>query len=579
MHIGNIYAMLGAWLSARSRGDDMLLRIEDIDEPRVVPGAAELMMDDLHWLGLDWDGDPVFQSARHDLYREALHCLENLTIDDAYDSPFDARNDHTPAVGSAPNGAIAGTTPLIYPCFCSRADIRAASAPQEGDRFMVYPGTCRRLIASDPDTVRRRLANGDRHSLRIAMPADTNPRATVQFDDAVFGHQEFNLARDVGDTIVRRADGLFSYQLVVVVDDLDMGVDDIVRGRDLLRSNALQIAIRRALIKAGFRKAKTQASAPSQHAPQSQYTPYNPENPRYAHLPLIDNAAGRRLAKRERSLDMGVLRAHGVTAEQVVGYCAWLLGLQGDSAHTSPQPMSAVEALQEFYEGVRLACEELNIDLAGGDTTASVTGLTVNVTAIGRARRSDIVYRNGAKPNDLICITGNLGAAYMGFQLLEREKRVLRGVKDPEPEFKGNEYLLQRYLKPVARKDIVELLAEEKIVPTSMIDLSDGLASDLLQICKASKCGARIYLDRIPIARQTTAFAEEIHTDPVVAALNGGEDYELLFTVPLALQERVMRMGGVDVIGHITAENTGAYLVTPDGGEIRLKAQGFRDKE
>lgn len=187
MHIGNIYAMLGAWLSARSRGDGMLLRIEDIDEPRVVPGAAELMMDDLHWLGLDWDGDPVFQSARHDLYREALHCLENLTIDDAYDSPFDERNDHTPAVGSAANNAIAGTTPLIYPCFCSRADIRAASAPQEGDRFMVYPGTCRRLIASNPDTVRRRLANGDRHSLRIAMPADTNPHATVQFDDAVFG--------------------------------------------------------------------------------------------------------------------------------------------------------------------------------------------------------------------------------------------------------------------------------------------------------------------------------------------------------------------------------------------------------
>ena len=256
MHIGNIYAMLGAWLSARSRGDGMLLRIEDIDEPRVVPGAAELMMDDLHWLGLDWDGDPVFQSARHDLYREALHCLENLTIDDAYDSPFDERNNHTPAVGSAANNAIAGTTPLIYPCFCSRADIRAASAPQEGDRFMVYPGTCRRLIASNPDTVRQRLANGDRHSLRIAMPADTNPHATVQFDDAVFGHQEFNLAHDVGDTIVRRADGLFSYQLVVVVDDLDMGVDDIVRGRDLLRSNALQIAIRRALIKAGFRKAK-----------------------------------------------------------------------------------------------------------------------------------------------------------------------------------------------------------------------------------------------------------------------------------------------------------------------------------
>ena len=330
MHIGNIYAMLGAWLSARSRGDGMLLRIEDIDEPRVVPGAAELMMDDLHWLGLDWDGDPVFQSARHDLYREALHCLENLTIDDAYDSPFDERNDHTPAVGSAANNAIAGTTPLIYPCFCSRADIRAASAPQEGDRFMVYPGTCRRLIASNPDTVRQRGVYRHRKALSGAvqrLPANALP------------------------AIVRRADGLFSYQLVVVVDDLDMGVDDIVRGRDLLRSNALQIAIRQALIKAGFRKAKTQASAPSQHAPQSQYTPYNPENPRYAHLPLIDNAAGRRLAKRERSLDMGALRAHGVTAEQVVGYCAWLLGLQGDSAHTSPQPMSAVEALQEFDWG------------------------------------------------------------------------------------------------------------------------------------------------------------------------------------------------------------------------------------
>ena len=238
-----------------------------------------------------------------------------------------------------------------------------------------------------------------------------------------------------------------------------------------------------------------------------------------------------------------------------------------------------VEDMEEFYSGLRMACDKWGVDIVGGDTTSSYTGLAISITCIGEARKEDIVYRNGAKDTDLICVTGDLGAAYMGLQLLEREKRGLRGGKDPEPEFKGNEYLLQRYLKPAARKDIVELLAEEKIVPTSMIDLSDGLASDLLQICKASKCGARIYLDRIPIARQTTAFAEEIHTDPVVAALNGGEDYELLFTVPLALQERVMRMGGVDVIGHITAENTGAYLVTPDGGEIRLKAQGFRDKE
>ena len=355
MHIGNVYAMLGAWLSARKTGDSIRLRIEDIDEPRVVPNAAETMMHDLDWLGLNWDGEPVFQSTRHTLYQEALNLLSNLNIDEISDTinTIGISSNDSDSYGTTASNTTntPGTTPLIYPCFCSRADIRAASAPQEGDRFTVYPGTCHRLITNDPQRVKQRLANGDRHSLRIAMPADTNPRATVQFDDAVFGHQEFNLAHDVGDTIVRRADGLFSYQLVVVVDDLDMGVDDIVRGRDLLRSNALQIAIRQALIKAGFRKAKTQASAPSQHAPQSQYTPYNPENPRYAHLPLIDNAAGRRLAKRERSLDMGALRAHGVTAEQVVGYCAWLLGLQGDSAHTSPQPMSAVEALQEFDWG------------------------------------------------------------------------------------------------------------------------------------------------------------------------------------------------------------------------------------
>ena len=165
----------------------------------------------------------------------------------------------------------------------------------------------------------------------------------------------------------------------------------------------------------------------------------------------------------------------------------------------------------------------------------------------------------------------------MGLQLLEREKRVLRDVDNPEPQFKGYEYLLQRYLKPRARKDIIDILAEEKIVPTSMIDLSDGLASEVLQICKSSKCGARIYLDRIPIAKQTTALAEEMHIDPVVAALNGGEDYELMVTVPLAMQEQVMRLGVVDVIGHITRETTGAYLVTPDGSDIKLRAQGFKE--
>ncbi|MDE6375304.1 MAG: thiamine-phosphate kinase [Alistipes sp.] len=237
-----------------------------------------------------------------------------------------------------------------------------------------------------------------------------------------------------------------------------------------------------------------------------------------------------------------------------------------------------VEALDDLYAGIRFACEEHKIDLAGGDTRATMTGLAITVTAIGHAREERIANRSGAGQNDLICLTGNLGAAYMGLRLLEREKRVLADVTDPQPQFAGYEYLLERYLKPRPRTDILAALAEEKIVPTSMIDLSDGLASDLMQLCRASKCGARIYLERIPIAKQTTALAEEMHMDPVVAALNGGEDYELLFTVPLTMQERVMSLGLVDVIGHITPESTGCYLVTPDGSDIRLRAQGFPEK-
>lgn len=319
MHIGNIYAMLGAWLSARSSNDAIYLRIEDIDEPRVVPGAADLIMDDLQWLGLDWDGAPVYQSARHPLYEDALRTLQRLTIDDS---------------GAVTADTTGNATPLVYPCFCSRADIRAASAPQEGDRFMIYPGTCRRLAETNPDEVRARLAQGRRHSLRIAMPASNS---TIAFEDRVFGHQEFNVTREIGDSVVRRADGLFSYQLVVVVDDLAMGVDDIVRGRDLLRSNALQIWIRQALTGS---------------------TDYS-----YAHLPLIDNASGQRLAKREKSLDMGILRKHGVTPERVIGYCAWLLGLQGDPHSTHPQPMSVQEALTEFsWAKVRTDTADRSLD-------------------------------------------------------------------------------------------------------------------------------------------------------------------------------------------------------------------------
>lgn len=238
----------------------------------------------------------------------------------------------------------------------------------------------------------------------------------------------------------------------------------------------------------------------------------------------------------------------------------------------------SVEFLDDFYEGVEFACKEAGVDLVGGDTSASVTGFIINITAIGRAKRSDIAYRRGAKEHDLICLTGNLGAAYMGLRLLERERYVLQGVERPEPKFEGYEYLLQKYLKPRARYDIVESLAKEGIVPTSMIDIADGLASEVLQICKASKCGARIYLERMPLAKQTTALAEEMNIDPVVAALNGGEDYELLFTVPLDKREQIMNIGCIDIIGHITAESTGAALVTPDGKDIALQAQGFTPK-
>ncbi len=236
-----------------------------------------------------------------------------------------------------------------------------------------------------------------------------------------------------------------------------------------------------------------------------------------------------------------------------------------------------VEALDDLYEGVAAACKEYEVDLVGGDTRASQTGLVISVNTIGRAPKSNIVYRSGAKPNDLICITGNLGAAYMGLNLLEREKRVLRDVENPEPQFAGYEYLLESYLKPSARLNIVDSLAEESIVPTSMIDLSDGLASDILQICKASSCGARIYLERIPIAKQTSALAAEMNIDPVVAAINGGEDSQLLFTLPLEMQEKVAELGCIDVIGHITDLKKGAFLVTPDGSDIAIRSQGFPD--
>lgn len=236
-----------------------------------------------------------------------------------------------------------------------------------------------------------------------------------------------------------------------------------------------------------------------------------------------------------------------------------------------------VEAIDDLYDGVRAACDEMGIDLVGGDTRASLTGLVIGVTAIGRVGRDKITRRSGAKCNDLICITGSPGAAYLGLQLLERERQVLSNVDCPEPQFAGYEYLLESYLKPRTRFGVIDMMAEEGLVPSAMIDMSDGLASDLLQICKSSQCGARIYLERIPIAKQLSAFAAEINMDPVVAALNGGEDHELIFTVPLEQQELISKLGCIDVIGHITEPQKGAFLVTPDGSDILLRSQGFPD--
>ncbi len=236
----------------------------------------------------------------------------------------------------------------------------------------------------------------------------------------------------------------------------------------------------------------------------------------------------------------------------------------------------SVEQLEELYSGIRAACEEYGADLAGGDTTASVTGLAIAVSAVGTVEKDKVSYRSGAQPNDLICITGDLGAAYMGLHLLEREKRAFHGNDNPQPQFGGYEYILRRQLQPYARLDVVKELHEAGIVPTSMIDISDGLASDILQICKSSRCGARIYLEMIPIAKETNRMAAELNADPVVAALNGGGDHELLFTVPLSMRDTVARLGGVELIGHITPESTGAALVTPDGSDIQLQAQGFK---
>ena len=320
IHLGNAYAALAAWLGARAAGGHVLLRIEDIDAPRVVKDADRWIMDDLAWLGLDWDGEPVYQSQRLDAYEEALRRLREQG--------------------------------LVYPCFCSRADIRAASAPNEGDGFLIYPGTCRRLTEEER---RARLARGDRHSWRIAVPDGRAAEVTrtIRFDDRVFGSQSFDLARQLGDVVIRRSDGLFAYQLAVSVDDLEMGVTQVVRGRDLLRSTAIQLWIRRWLCACGFGlvggptcvnpMGKTSTDGHRAGGVTAAVGAMVPRTVEFAHLPLIDAADGRRMAKRLNSLDMGTLRERGVDAREVVGCCAWLLGLLD-----APQPIEPRELISAF---------------------------------------------------------------------------------------------------------------------------------------------------------------------------------------------------------------------------------------
>ena len=251
----------------------------------------------------------------------------------------------------------------------------------------------------------------------------------------------------------------------------------------------------------------------------------------------------------------------------------------------------SVEYMEEFYHGLRMACDKWGVDIVGGDTTSSYTGRAISITCIGEAQDEEIVYRNGAHDTDLICVSGDLGAAYMGLQLLEREKSVyyqqvdearkrddkreLERLKNFQPDFAGKEYLLQRQLQPEARGDIAKRLREAGIRPTAMMDISDGLSSELMHICTQSNCGCRIYEKNLPIDYQTAVMAEELNLNVTTCALNGGEDYELLFTVPIGDHAKIEAIPDVKLIGHITRPELGLALISRDGSEFELKAQGW----
>ena len=236
----------------------------------------------------------------------------------------------------------------------------------------------------------------------------------------------------------------------------------------------------------------------------------------------------------------------------------------------------SLENIDQLYAGIYLACEKYNVDLIGGDTSSSLTGLLISVTAIGEVEnKKDITYRNGAKANDLICVTGDLGSAYMGLQLLEREKKVFLETGTSQPDLEGNDYVLERFLKPEAQKSLISLLKEIKVKPTSMIDISDGLASEILHICKASKVGCHIYDEKLPIDGKTSMTAIEFNIDPNTCAMNGGEDYELLFTISQADYDKIKGNPHMTVIGHITDEKDGRYYIDKNGAAIELQAQGW----
>lgn len=238
-----------------------------------------------------------------------------------------------------------------------------------------------------------------------------------------------------------------------------------------------------------------------------------------------------------------------------------------------------LEAIEELYAGIQLACDTYTIDLIGGDTTSSTKGILISVTAIGKANKEDVVYRNTAKETDLIVVSGDLGAAYLGLQVLEREKQVFKVDPNNQPDLDNYTYLIERQLKPEARKDIAGLLKELEVKPTAMIDISDGLSSELFHICTQSKVGCKIYEDKLPLDPQVISTCEEFELDSTMVALSGGEDYELLFTVPIADFDKIKGNPNFSIIGHITEESQGLQLITRGNQEIELKAQGWNSMQ